>query len=145
MRFLHKKRARTPAVIIVSLIDVLLVVLIFLMVTTTAKQIEPTLKLNLPDSKEAKPGESSNKDKPFTILVATNFPYFFIGERGDRATTLDKLQAELTDAVKKDPNLKVAVRADKMAPFGEIVKLIDATKVAHVGSLNFITEKQARP
>ena len=32
MRFLHKKRNRTPAVIIVSLIDVLLVVLIFLMV-----------------------------------------------------------------------------------------------------------------
>ena len=144
MRFLHKKRARTPAVIIVSLIDVLLVVLIFLMVTTTAKKIEPTLKLTLPDSKEAKPGTPS-KDKPFTILVATNFPYFFIGERGDRATTLDKLQAELAEAVKKDPNLKVSVRADKMAPFGEIVKLIDATKVAQVGSLNFITEKQARP
>lgn len=145
MRFLHKKRARTPAVIIVSLIDVLLVVLIFLMVTTTAKKVEPTLKLNLPDSKEAKPGQSSSKEKPFTIFVATNFPYFFIGEKGDRATTLDRLQAELTDAVKKDPNLKVAVRADKLAPFGEIVKLIDATKVAQVGSLNFITEKQGRP
>ena len=141
MRFLHKKRARTPAVIIVSLIDVLLVVLIFLMVTTTAKKIEPSLRLNLPDSKEAKPGTPS-KDKPFSILVASNFPFFFIG---DKATTFDKLQAELTDAVKKDPNLKVSVKADKLAPFGEIVKLIDATKAAHVGSLNFITEKQTRP
>ncbi len=141
MRFLHKKRARTPAVIIVSLIDVLLVVLIFLMVTTTAKKMEPSLRLNLPDSKEAKPGPPS-QEKPFTILVATNFPFFFIG---DRATTLDKLQAELTAAVKKDPNLKVSVRADRNAPFGEIIKLIDITKVAQVGSLNFITEKQARP
>ncbi len=141
MRFLHKKRARTPAVIIVSLIDVLLVVLIFLMVTTTAKKMEPSLRLNLPDSKEAKPSPPS-QEKPFTILVATNFPFFFIG---DRATTLDKLQAELTAAVKKDPNLKVSVRADRNAPFGEIIKLIDITKVAQVGSLNFITEKQARP
>ena len=139
MRFLEKKRNRTPAVIIVSLIDVLLVVLIFLMVTTTAKKMEPSLKLNLPVSKEAKPGAS--EQKPFVILVATNFPYFFIG---DRATTIDKLQTELTDAVKKDPALKVSVRADRNAPFGEIVKIIDATKVAQVGSLDFTMEKQAR-
>ena len=140
MRFLHKKRSRTPAVIIVSLIDVLLVVLIFLMVTTTAKKTEPALKLNLPNSNEAKPGAAENK--PFVILVATNFPYFFIG---DRATTIDKLQAELADAVKTNAGLAVSVRADKMAPFGEIVKLIDATKVAQVGSLNFVTEKQGKP
>jgi len=144
MRFLHKKRNRTPAVIIISLIDVLLVVLIFLMVTTTAKKMEPALKLNLPNSKEAKPGASEEK-KPFAIYVATNFPYFFIGERGERATTLDKLQAELNDAVKTNSALKVSVRADKMAPFGEIVKLIDATKIAQVGSLDFVTEKQGRP
>ena len=137
MRFLHKKRGRAPAVIIVSLIDVLLVVLIFLMVTTTAKKLEPAFKLNLPSSKESKPG--AREDKPFVVQVATNFPYFFVG---DRATTLDKLQSELTDAVKKEPNLKVTVRADRMAPFGEIVKLIDATKVAQVGSLSFVTEKQ---
>ena len=137
MRFHRKKRDRTPAVIIVSLIDVLLVVLIFLMVTTTAKKLEPAFKLNLPSSKESKPGAS--EDKPFVVQVATNFPYFFIG---DRATTLDKLQVELTDAVKQQPNLKVTVRADRMAPFGEIVKLIDATKVAQVSSLSFTTEKQ---
>ena len=117
----------------------LLVVLIFLMVTTTAKKMEPSLKLNLPVSKEAKPGPSDQK--PFVILVATNFPFIFIG---DRATTIDKLQSELTDAVKKDPSLKVSVRADRNAPFGEIVKIIDATKVAQVGSLDFMMEKQTR-
>jgi biopolymer transport protein ExbD len=136
MRFRHKKNSRKPAVIIVALIDVLLVVLIFLMVTTTAKKLEPAFKLNLPNSKESKTGASD--EKPFVVQVATNFPYFFIGER---ATTLDKLQAELADAVKKEPLLKVTVRADRMAPFGEIVKLIDATKVAQVNSLNFVTEK----
>jgi biopolymer transport protein ExbD len=138
MRFAIKKRNRTPAVIIVSLIDVLLVVLIFLMVTTTAKKAEPALKLNLPQSKEAKAGETETK--PFIVQVTTNFPYFFLG---DRPVTMDKLQSELADAVKKDPQLKVAVKADKQAPFGEIVKVIDASKLAQVGSLNFITEKPA--
>lgn len=138
MRFSARKARRAPSVIIVSLIDVLLVVLIFLMVTTTAKKAEPALKLELPKSKEAQPG--TVEAKPFVIQVTTNFPFFFIGER---PVTIDKLQVELSDAVKKDPQLKVAVKADKGAPFGEIVRVIDASKVAQVGSLNFITEKQA--
>ena len=140
MRFATQKRRRTPAVIIVSLIDVLLVVLIFLMVTTTAKKVEPALKLNLPQSKEAKPGPT--EAKPFVVQVTTNFPYFFIG---DRPVTLDKLQSEMTARVKNDPQLKVAVKADRQAPFGEIVRVIDASKAAQVGSLSFITEKQAKP
>ena len=138
MRFTSQKRRRSPSVIIVSLIDVLLVVLIFLMVTTTAKKVEPALKLNLPQSKEATSGAADSK--PFVVQVTTNFPYFFIG---DRAMTLDKLQSELAAAVKKDPQLKVSVKADKQAPFGEIVKIIDISKVVQVGSLNFITEKTA--
>src|SRR4026209_712415 len=98
MRFSTQKRKRTPAVIIVSLIDVLLVVLIFLMVPTTAKRVEPALRLNLPQSKEAKPGSSDTK--LFVVQVTTNFPFFFLG---DRPVTLDKLQSELVAAVKKDP------------------------------------------
>jgi biopolymer transport protein ExbD len=137
MRFVTQKRKRTPTVIIVSLIDVLLVVLIFLMVTTTAKKKEPALKLNLPQSKEAKQG--SSEVQPFIVQVTTNFPYFFVG---DRPVTLDRLQSELAAAVKRDPKLQVAVKADRGAPFGEIVRIIDASKAAQVGSLNFLTEKQ---
>jgi biopolymer transport protein ExbD len=139
MRFASQKRKRVPSVIIVSLIDVLLVVLIFMMITTTAKKIEPSLKLNLPTSREAKAGPSDAK--PFVILVTTNFPYFFLG---DKPVTFDKLERELTEAVKKDPQLKVSIKADRQAPFGEIVKLIDASKLAQVSSLNFITEKQGK-
>lgn len=144
MRFLHKKRPRAPAVIIVSLIDVLLVVLIFLMVTTTAKKVEPSLKLNLPQSTQAAPGSGENK--PFVILVVTNAPYFRIVDRGgERAVTLDTIQTELNAAAKTNATLKVSVRADRQAPFGEVVKLIDATKLAQVASLDFVTEKNARP
>src|SRR3989442_9604345 len=114
-----RPRHRAPSVIIVSLIDVLLVVLIFLMVTTTAKKAEPALKLNLPQSKESKPG--ANEAKPFVVQVTTNFPYFYVG---DRPVTLDKLQTELTGAVRTNPQLQVAVKADRGAPFGEIVRVI---------------------
>lgn len=125
--------------IIVSLIDVLLVVLIFLMVTTTAKKLDSALKLTLPESKQAKPG-ASTEAKPFIISIATNFPYFFIE---NRPLTIDQLQKELVAAAQKDPTVKVAIKADKRSPFGEVVKVIDAAKVAQVGSISAITEKAA--
>jgi len=135
-----RQRHRAPSVIIVSLIDVLLVVLIFLMVTTTFKKAEPMLKLALPESKQAKPGATDAK--PFIILVTTNAPYFYLGEN---TVTLDRLQSELEAAAKKDPQLKVTIKADKRSPFGEVIKLIDAAKTANVASINAITEKTATP
>ena len=135
-----RQRRRTPSVIIVSLIDVLLVVLIFLMVTTTFKKTEPMLKLALPESKQAKPGTS--EVKPFIIYVSTNAPYFYLGEN---PVTLDRLQTELEAATKKDPQLKVTIKADKRSPFGEVIKLIDAAKIANVASINAVTEKPATP
>ena len=59
MQFATRKRRGTPAVIIVSLIDVLIVVLIFLMVTTTFKQ-QPALKLALPESNQQKTGATAD-------------------------------------------------------------------------------------
>ena len=142
MHFASHKRRRAPSVIIVSLIDVLLVVLIFLMVTTTFKQKElPSLKLALPESKQAKPG-SSAESKPFVVSVTTNFPYFYLD---NRPVTLDRLQNELSEAARKDPQLKLAIKADKLAPFGQVVKVIDAGKVAQVKSIDAVTEKQAAP
>ena len=139
MHFTARKRRRTPSVIIVSLIDVLLVVLIFLMVTTTAKKNDPVLRLALPESKQAKPGASSEA-KPFVIAVATNFPYFFVE---NRPLTIDQLQKALVEAAQKDPQVKVAIKADKRSPFGEVVKVIDAAKLAQVASISAITEKPA--
>ena len=140
MQFTGHKRRRAPSVIIVSLIDVLLVVLIFLMVTSTFKKdAAPALKLALPESRQAKAGTAETK--PFIISVATNAPYFFLD---DRPVTLDRLQNELLAAVKKDPQLKVSIKADKRSPFGEVIKIIDAAKVANVASISAITEKPVR-
>ena len=137
MKFIKNKRRRVPSVIIVSLIDVLLVVLIFLMVSTTFKQQQPALKLSLPESKVAKAGSSDQKEA-FTVSVSTNFPYFFIGEK---PVTYDQLQRELDAAVQKNPQLALKIRADKSSPVGEFLKVIDAGKLAKVGSIDAVTEK----
>ena len=137
MRFGKEKRRTPPSVIIVSLIDVLIVVLIFLMVTTHFKNREPQLKLALPESKEAK-AAPAQESKPFLIQIATNVPYFWIESR---PVTLERLQNDLMAAARANPKVSVAIKADKNAPFGEVIKVIDAAKLAQVGSINAITEK----
>ena len=141
MHFTRRKRPRAPSVIIVSLIDVLLVVLIFLMVTTAFKKEQASLKLALPESKEAKAGATELKP-PFVITVTTNAPYFYLN---NQPVSLTLVENELLSRAKADPQLKVAIRADKYSPFGEVIKIIDAAKVANVGSINAYTEKIAKP
>ena len=135
MRFIERKRRQPPAVIIVSLIDVLIVVLIFLMVTTSFKQQKPAVKLTLPESKQGKAGAS--EDAPVIITIAKQEPYFYLA---NRPVTLDKLQAELIAGVAKNPNVAVSIRADEGSPWGKVVNVMDAAKVAKVKAVSAFTK-----
>ena len=134
MRFTGHKRRQPPAVIIISLIDVLMVVMIFLMVTTTFKQ-QPAVKLVLPVSKQAKEGVSENL--PLIVTVAKQAPFLYLGQV---PVTIDKLQSELVARAAQNPQLTVAIRADNDAPFGQIVKVMDAAKAAKVKTVSAFTK-----
>src|SRR5882757_1575728 len=126
MRFHVHKRRQTPAVIIVALIDVLIVLLIFLMVTTTFKQ-QPALKLALPESSHAE--RSGAQETPPLIVTIDAQGNLRLGPEGTPVTA-DRLKIELLASVQKTPDLKLAISADKSAPFGQIVKVMDAAKEA---------------
>lgn len=137
MRFLIRKRRQPPAIIIVALIDILIVLLIFLMVTTTFKQ-QPALKLALPESSQAQK-TGANEEPPLVISIDSTG----ILRLGVDATpvTVDSLKEKLIEAVAKTPELKLAISADKSAPFGQIVKVMDAAKAAKVKSINAFTKE----
>jgi biopolymer transport protein ExbD len=44
--------------------------------------------------------------------------------------TLDSLPEKLIAEVSKNPDLKLAISADTTAPWGKVVKVMDATKMA---------------
>src|SRR4029078_7534271 len=50
MKFAVRKK-RAPSIIIVSLVDILTILLIFFVVSTTFKRDQPEVQINLPDSK----------------------------------------------------------------------------------------------
>jgi biopolymer transport protein ExbD len=138
MRFVTHKRRQPPAVIIVSLIDVLLVVLIFLMVTTTFKK-QPAVKLALPESKQSKAGASENA--PLVITIPKSGPIYL----GTQPLTFEKLQEKLIEAVRQNSAATVSISADEGAPFGQIIKVMDAAKAANVKSVSAFTRGAAKP
>ena len=139
MHFHVRKRRTTPAVIIVALIDVLVVLVIFLLVTTTFKQ-QAALKVQLPDSSQAKkPG--ANENPPFIVSIDTNGVYFV----EKMPVTFEQLEERLKNAVAKNPNLALAINADENAPWGKVVKLRDAAAAANIKSLVAFTKETGKP
>lgn len=138
MQFTARKRRHPPAIIIVSLIDVLIVVLIFLMVTTTFKQ-QPSIKLSLPESKEAarEPGEQ----QALVVTIPKQGPLHL----GEQPITLERLQEALVEAVRKNPQATMAIRADTDSAFGQVLKVVDAAKTAKIKLVSAYTKNQTSP
>lgn len=140
MRFHVKKRRQAPAVIIVALIDILIVLLIFLMVTTAFKQ-QPALKLALPESSQAQKA-GANESAPLIISIDPKGDLRF-GPQA-KPVTVEGFKTELIAALSKKPDLALAINADKAAPVGQVVKIMDAAKEAKIKSVKLITKEPAK-
>jgi len=141
MRFLVRKRRTAPAVIIVALIDVLIVLVIFLLVTTTFKQ-QAALKLQLPESSQAKKA-GATENKPFEVSIDTNGVYYLEDQK--LSVTFEQLRSALIMKASMNPDLVLAINADEKAPWGKIVKVRDAAIEAKIKKLVAYTKEPAKP
>jgi biopolymer transport protein ExbD len=141
MRFYVRKRRQPPAIIIVALIDILIVLLIFLMVTTTFKQ-QPALKLALPESSQAQKA-GANENSPVIVSIDSQGAIRLGADA--RPVTPEQLKTELVAAVAKKPDLKMAISADQNAPFGRIVKVMDAAKEANIQRVDANMRETGKP
>ena len=134
MKFAVRKR-RAPSIIIVSLVDVLTILLIFFVVSTTFKKDQPEVQINLPDSKHAVavPSELDHS----IVSVDQNDEIMIDGQ----SIAIDQLE----EAVRELPDTKrtsLALQADKKASFGIIIKVMDALKSAGVKNLPAFTAEK---
>jgi biopolymer transport protein ExbD len=58
---------------------------------------------------------------------------------------VERLKIELVAEAAKTPDLKIAISADKKAPFGQIVKVMDAAKEAKIKAVNAFTKEAGKP
>ena len=132
MKFAVRKR-RAPSIIIVSLVDILTILLIFFVVSTTFKKDQPEVNINLPDSEtaSARPAELEHA----IVSVDAEDGLKLDGE----TIAIDQLEAALN---KMTPERKssVVLKADEKASFGIIIKVMDALKLAGVKNLPAFTQ-----
>ncbi len=141
MKFSAHKRRRAPAVIIVSLIDVLLVVLIFLMVTTAFKET-PAFNVTLPETTQKAVKQGVSDAPPLIITITTNAPQLYLGKT---AVTFERLKKEIAQRAKADPRLVVAIRADDQATYGNVVRVTEAAQNAQVREIRTFLKPGIRP
>ena len=127
MQFSRKPR-RSPTLNIIPLIDVLVVLLIFYIATTVFKKPQPKINIVVPNSTTA---TVSTDTQPSILSISADSKMFIDSDPVDPDKLADALKAKLA----ANPSWKVAMKADKSAPFGAIMKVLDAAKIAGIGNI----------
>jgi biopolymer transport protein ExbD len=134
----RKHRAEEPEINLIPFIDVLLVVLIFLMLSTTYSKFTE-LQVNLPTAEADKP-----RDRPAEIIVsvASDGRYAVNGKALD-GRSVEALGGELriAAAALKDP--VVIVSADATAAHQAVINVLDAARRAGLARLTFAAQTGA--
>lgn len=139
MKFYTRKR-RSPVVNIIPLIDILVILLIFFVTTSTFKKRQPQLEINLPEAKTATVATTAHTEP--ILLRVKSADQLTLDEQP--VTTKDLAEA-LKAARAKEPDRPIAMQADRQAPFGVVVRVLDALKQAGVKNIPAFTQPEDTP
>lgn len=131
MKIAVRKR-RAPSIIIVSLVDILTILLIFFVVSTTFKKDQPEVQINLPESQTA---TKAPAEEDHAIVSVNADDEVLLDGQPLAVEDLETAVRELA-ATKRST---LALQADKKASFGMIIKVMDALKLAGVKNLPAFT------
>jgi biopolymer transport protein ExbD len=138
MNFQRGRQREEPEINLIPMIDVLLVILIFLMVTTTFSQFAE-LQINLPTAQADKPEE-----KPASINVAVDSTgRYVVNGKPFVGQNVEGLSLELKRAVgnaAKEP--VVIINADASATHQSVINVMEAARQAGLSRITFATQAQ---
>ncbi|MGD1018155.1 MAG: biopolymer transporter ExbD [Verrucomicrobiia bacterium] len=134
------KAQRPPAIRLINLVDVLFILLIFFIATTTFRASSPTaVKLVLP---EAKTAEEVGREKVERLSIAVSSDETIYLD--NKPIALSTLEQTLRDAKEKNPKLQVQFSADKTVTYGTVVAIVDAARSAGIPDITAFTKKSAK-
>ena len=124
-----------PEINLIPFIDVLLVILIFLMLTTTYSKFTE-LQVTLPTS-----GADKLRERPNEIVVAVSADgRYAVNRKAVEGRSVDLLAAELTAASQGSGEAMVIVSADATAAHQAVINVLDAARRAGLPRLTFATQ-----
>ena len=130
MSFERRERHLMREINLVPLIDVLLVILFFYMIISP--MMSRGLDVNLPKSEA-----NTVKQEDRVVLTVTRSQELFVEQE---RVNVSKLKDVLESIRKSKPLVNVYLRADKDAPYGAVVQVMDVVKRAGIDRLGMVTE-----
>lgn len=134
MRFTHR-RSEEPEINLIPFIDVLLVVLIFLMLTTTYSKFTE-LKVNLPVADSER-----SRDYPREIIVSVaSDGRYAVNKKPVEGRSIELLATELAAAAGGEKDRMIIISADATAAHQSVINVMDAARRAGLSQLTFATQ-----
>ena len=138
MRFHSGQPDEEPEINLIAFIDVLLVILIFLMLSTTYSRFTE-LKVNLPTADAEKLQE---RPKEIIVSVASDGRYALDRQPLD-TRDVDALAAALRTSAAGKPDAMVIVSADAIAVHQSVINVLDAARRAGLSRITFAAQNTA--
>jgi biopolymer transport protein ExbD len=137
MHFRNRRRD-DPEINLIPLIDVLLVILIFLMVTTTYARFSE-LQINLPEAQGDSP-----KETPTQINVGVDeHGGYNIDRTPVSAGGVESLVEALRNAAGTQKDPVIVISADAHATHQAVIRVMDAARRAGYPRVTFVTQSSA--
>ncbi len=132
----RKARAEAPEINLIPFIDVLLVVLIFLMLSTTYSKFTE-LQVTLPTADAEQP-----RDHPrsITVVVAADGRYAVNGRAVD-GRSVEILSAALARAAAGQQDIPLIISADATSAHQSVINVMDAARQAGLARLTFAAQR----
>ncbi|MBE7427103.1 MAG: biopolymer transporter ExbD [Ideonella sp.] len=134
MRF-RRHRSEEPEINLIPFIDVLLVILIFLMLSTTySKYSELQITLPTADAERI-------RERPAEIVVSVAADgRYLVDKKPVEGRSVEVLTAELQAAANARPDVMVIVSADALSAHQAVINVLDAARRAGIGRLSFAAQ-----
>jgi len=116
------------------LVDVMLVLVVIFILT--APLLASSIKLDLPKTEAAKPGDAPK----FVTVVVDKTGQTFLG---DKPLGLVELAAKLQQTAQRNPDTEVQLRADAAVPYGRIVEVMGTAQKSGLNRIGFVADPNA--
>ena len=130
---------QAPEINLIAFIDVLLVILIFLMISTTFTRYQK-LSITLPAAEGA---PSKSKPKDISVAISSDGRVAIDGKR----VAVDQLAQSLTQSAKNtggDNGPVVIIAADGKAPHQAVMQVMEAARNANLPNIVFATQSKSK-
>jgi len=138
MRFARTQK-EDPEINLIPMIDVLLVIIIFLMLTTTYSRFAE-LKINLPSADAERKPERANE---INMVISANGQYV-LQRKPVQFRDVASLAEELRRAGTGMKDAIVVVNADNNANYQSVIRVMDAARQAGYGQVVFAVEQTTK-